>query len=310
MATKPASSRNIDDAVARSVNFESSIADMARRSERRAWRVALSATGVALVLAAGYFYMLPLKQKVPYLVMADAYTGTSTVARLADDPAGQRIRASEAITRSNVAHYVMAHESYDLAMLDLADWATVQTMSAPGIKAAYTRMYSSANPGNLVKTYGRDTAVRVKLLSIVLIGGGPGAVPKGATVRFQRSLYDKRSGATRPLDGKIATLEFSYRTDLAMDDQSRLANPLGFWVTDYRVDNDYANTPPLETPEARPASPMAHMTTSPAADMPPPAGSGDVAGPASSHTTTSNPFAATVWETATTFATAQDGGHR
>ncbi|MEO8747577.1 MAG: VirB8/TrbF family protein [Rhodanobacter sp.] len=281
MDRKATTSRKIDDAVARSVNFELSIADIARRSERRAWWVASSAIGVTLILAGGYFYMLPLKQKVPYLVMADAYTGTSTIARLTDDAAHRRISASEAINRSNVAHYVMARESYDLAMLNLADWTTVQTMSAPGVKATYTRMYASANPENLVKTYGKDTAIRIKLLSIVLIGGGPGVTPKGATVRFQRSLYNKQTGLTRPLDNKIATLELSYKTNLQMDDQSRIVNPLGFWITDYRVDNDYATTPPLEM-QGAPAPSMRGQVAAPsAADMQSPANSESSAAPAS-----------------------------
>ncbi len=63
----------MENAVARAVNFEVSIADLARRSERRARMVAMSAVVMSLILAGGYFYMLPLKQKVPYLVMADAY---------------------------------------------------------------------------------------------------------------------------------------------------------------------------------------------------------------------------------------------
>lgn len=246
MASKSPSSRHIDEAVARSVDFELSLAELRQRSERRAWLVAGAAISLALILGGGYFLMLPLKQQVPYLVMADAYTGTSTLARLGGDPAHRRLSTSEAINRSNVAHYVMARESYDLSMLKLGDWATVQTMSAPGVKAAYARQYSSANPDNLVKMLGKDTAIRVRLLSTVLLGGGVDAAPKGATVRFQRSLYDKQSGLTRPLDNKIATLEFAYKANLQMDEQSRIANPLGFWVTDYRVDNDYASAPPPE----------------------------------------------------------------
>ena len=79
MLRKKESTSQIDGAVAKAVNFEITIADIARRSERRAWFVASGAILLSLVLAAGYFYMLPLKEKVPYLVMADAYTGTSTV---------------------------------------------------------------------------------------------------------------------------------------------------------------------------------------------------------------------------------------
>ncbi|HET6806333.1 MAG TPA: type IV secretion system protein [Frateuria sp.] len=254
-------SDKVEDAVRKAVNYELSIADIARRSERRAWRVAFGAVGMSLILASGYFYMLPLKRSVPYLVMADAYTGTSTVARLTGDFTHRRVSTSEAINRSNVAHFVMARESYDLALLNLGDWTTVQTMASPGVKADYTRLYSPMNPDSPYKTYGKDKAVRVKLLSIVLIGSGPGRTPTGATVRFQRSLYDKRSGVTQPLDSKIATMEFTYKANLEMDDRNRIENPLGFWVTSYRVDNDYATPAPAEVAGAANAQTMTRPTS-------------------------------------------------
>jgi type IV secretion system protein VirB8 len=267
-------SKKVEQAVATAVNFELTISDIARRSERRAWGIAICAIAMALILTGGYFYMLPLKEKVPYLVMADAYTGTSTVARLTEGPALRHISTSEAINRSNVAHFVLARESYDLALLNLRDWTTVQTMASPGVRADYTRLYSSMNPESPYKAYGKDRAVRIKLLSIVLIGGGPGKTPSGATVRFQRSLYDKQSGATQPLDSKIATVEFSYKANLEMDDRNRIENPLGFWVTSYRVDTDYATPAPGEVPANRntPAAegsltglpPAASAATSPA----------------------------------------------
>jgi type IV secretion system protein VirB8 len=265
MPARTAPSRKIDDTVSRAVNFELTIADIARHSERRAWWVALCALGMSLILAGGYFYVLPLKEKVPYLVMADAYTGTSTVARLTDGPAHRRISTSEAINRSNVAHFVMARESYDVALLNLHDWTTVQTMSSPGVKADYTRLYSSMNPDSPYRTYGKDKAIRVKLLSIVLIGGSQDTAPHGATVRFQRSLYDKQSGATQPLDSKIATMEFTYKANLEMDDRNRIENPLGFWVTSYRVDNDYATPAPVEVPAVRDTRTAAEASLPPTA---------------------------------------------
>ena len=100
----------IDRAISNSVNFEITLADMARRSERRAWTVAICAVLMSLILAGGYFLFLPLKQKVPYLVMADAYTGTATVARLAGDFNKNSITSSDAINRSNVAHFVLARD--------------------------------------------------------------------------------------------------------------------------------------------------------------------------------------------------------
>ena len=257
MADKKTATRKIDETVKRSVNFELTIADLAKRSERRAWWVAFSAIVVALILLGGYFYMLPLKEKVPYVIMADAYTGTSTVARLTDDFTNRQITTSEAINRSNVAHFVLARESYDIPMMNLHDWPTVLTMASPGVGDAYKSLYTSDNPDNPFKSLGRDRAIRVKILSIVLTSGGLNQTPKGATVRFQRSLYDKQSGTTQPMDSQIATLTFVYKTNLKMDDQYRIENPLGFQVTDYRVDNDASVAPPdavLGAPVTSPSS--------------------------------------------------------
>ena len=262
MRDRKTSSGKIDAVVAHSVSFELTVADMARRSERRAWWVALSAIALCLILAGGYYYMLPLKQKVPYLVMADAYTGTSTVARLSNDFSDLRITASEAINRSNVAHYVLARESYDVAIMGLRDWTTVLTMSSPDVGNAYRALYAQNNPNNPYLVYGRERAIRTRILSIVLVDHGPGTPPKGATVRFQRSIYNKQTGATQMLDSKLATMTFTYKSNLKMDDQSRIENPLGFQVTDYRVDSDYNSPPPVEIPTA--AAPPAAINAAPA----------------------------------------------
>jgi type IV secretion system protein VirB8 len=264
MLNKKSSGRKIDEAVSRSVSFEMTIADIAKRSERRAWWVAFVAMAMALILAGGYFYMLPLKQKIPYLVMADAYTGTATVARLDGDFAMRGVTTREAVNRSNVAHFVMARESYDLALVNLRDWKTVQTMASPGVKAEYTAMFSSNNPDGWIKQYGQNQSIRIKLLSIQLVGGGRGLTPRGATVRFQRVLFNKSNGGSRTLDNKIATIEFTYKQNLEMDDQNRIENPLGFWVTNYRVDDDYATAPPAEMPE----SPVATQAATPTAMAP------------------------------------------
>lgn len=285
----------VELAVGRAVNYEVSLADLARRSERRAWWVAGSAVAVAVLLGAGYLVMLPLKEKVPYLVMADAYSGTATVARLTGGLDELGVTQWDALHRSNVAHYVLARESYDIALLKLRDWTTVYTMSAPQVATEYTTLNSSQNPESPFNAYGKAKAIRVQINSIQMIGGTPTQRPKGATVRFQRSLYDKSNGYTEFLDNRIATLEFTYNKNLKMDEKHRIENPLGFHVTSYRVDTDFASTPPPAVPapaavaagtpmtavpqgavagaaDALPAAMQAPMPTAPSEAAPPPAG--------------------------------------
>ena len=133
----------VEHAIGRAVNYELTLADQARRSERRAWWVAGTSCAISLILAGGYFYFLPLKEKVPYLVMADAYTGTATVGRLNGDWSRNDITLSEAVNKSNVAHFVLARESYDIALMRLRDWTTVYTMASPSVATGS----STAKPG-------------------------------------------------------------------------------------------------------------------------------------------------------------------
>lgn len=234
----------VDQAVAKAVSYELTVADMARRSERRAWWVATGSLVMSLALAGGYYYMLPLKEKVPFLVMADAYTGNATVARLSGNFGAESITANEAINRSNVAQYVMARESFDSAVMGLRDWDLVFTMSSEPVAATQRQRYANNNPQNPVYVYGTNKAIRIKILSITPLAVEGNGSFRGASVRIQRSLLDKTTGTTQFLDNKLVTMRFDYRTDLALSEQDRILNPLAFQVTEYRVDNDYARGVP------------------------------------------------------------------
>jgi type IV secretion system protein VirB8 len=251
---KKTSSPKIDQAVAQGVSFEVTVADLAKRSEKRAWIVAICSLAVSVMLGGTVYYMLPLKEKVPYLILADAYSGTSSLSRLTDDVVNRQITSSEAVNRSNVAHFVLAREAYDLSLTNLRDWPTVLTMAAPDVAQAYMNLHAANNEQSPYKVYGKSRAIRVKILSMVLIGGENGQTPKGATVRFQRNVFDKVNGSTYPLDNKIATISFIYKPNLRMDDQNRVENPLGFQVTGYRVDNDYGSLPPAESTDPNAAA--------------------------------------------------------
>ncbi|MFC0153956.1 VirB8/TrbF family protein [Xanthomonas dyei] len=235
-------SAQVGAAVQKAVNYEVSIADLARRSEKRAWIVATVSMIITVMTAGGYYYMLPLKEKVPYLVMADAYSGTSTIAKLEANYGGRTISTSEALARSNVARFILARESFDVSTIGDRDWNTVAAMAATNVLSEYRTLHAANNPMRPFNIYGRVRSIRINILSITLIGGR-GTPYTGATVRFQRNVYDKSSATTALLDSKIATMGFVYQDNLQMSDSLRVENPLGFRVTDYRVDNDSSALP-------------------------------------------------------------------
>lgn len=250
MFGKQKNTAQIDSTSAKGVNFEVSIADMARRSEKRAWMIAWTAIFMVMVMLGGFVYILPLKKEVPYLIMADAFTGQATVATLRGDFSSKNsITQSEALNRSNIAQYIIARESYDLAMMNVRDWNLVHMMSSKNVAAGYAAIHSRTNQESPFKVYGKDRAIRVKILSMQLDRKGTGeAARNNATIRFQRVIYDKKTGETKPLDSKIARLEYNYNPNLAMDEKERYNNPLGFQVIEYTLDNDYAASPPVENP--------------------------------------------------------------
>lgn len=277
--------QNVEKAVSNAVSYEVTIADIARRSERRAWWVAGTSVVISLILTGGYFYMLPLKEKVPYLVMADPYSGNVAASRLVPDVLDRQLTGNEAINRSNVHRFVMARESWD-SDRRYSDWRLPYLMGTGEVITELRAQSQKNNPINPANLYGQKSAIRVRILSTVLSRRQDGGY-SGATVRFQRSLFDKSSGATRVLDSKIATLVFTYARNLKLDDGDRVQNPLGFQVTGYRVDNDAAALPPAEFPAAdvAPSPPPGYPAGSPAdladpadAAIAPPASTGAVQG--------------------------------
>lgn len=259
MFGKQKNTPQIDNATAKSINFEVSIADIAKRSEKRAWMIAWVAIFMVLIMLGGFIYILPLKKEVPYLIMADAFTGQATVATLRGDfSSPNSITQSEALNRSNVAQYIIGRESFDSAMMALRDWTLINSMSSSNVRAGYAAIHAADNLESPYKIYGKDRSIRVKILSIQLDQRGQGEnARKSATVRFQRVIYNKKNGATEPLDSKIARLEFTYKPNLEMDEKQRYVNPLGFQVTEYKVDTDYAESPPVEVPVAAQQQPVA-----------------------------------------------------
>lgn len=262
----------VDAAVSRAVNYEVSVADLARRSQKRAWWVAGSSLAVTVIMAGAIFMMLPLKEREPYLVVLDPVTGNAQVSRLVGAANDGRLYADQAIARSNIHRFVVARESYDYDLMmtsQSGDWKLPFLMSAGSASTEMRALWAPTNPANPSVVYGRDRAIRIRILSIVLERVGGPRREGAATVRFQRVLFDKKSGGSRVIDNKVAMIEFEYNPNLRLSDADRVQNPLGFQVKTYRVDSDAATTTPGEVELA----PVAEVTLP---DMSMPAAPGQV----------------------------------
>ena len=236
-------------------SFEVTLYDAAKKSERKAWWVAFSATAMSVLLAMGYVFIMPLKEQVPYLVLADPYRGTSTVARI--DSLDPSYTSHEFFNKSNVGHFVIARESYDWDVSSRRDRRLVYSMATGPALAEYKHLYNPDNPESPDKTLGPNVSLRIKILGMVLSGQDGNKPPSTASVRFERWQFNRVTGESQFIDTRIATLKIGYDKNLQMNEEGRLENPLGFRVYAYRVDPDSfgaaTNVPPArEAPGALP----------------------------------------------------------
>jgi len=168
-------------------------------------------------------YLTPLKSIEPYVIEVDQKTG---ITQVVDPMTVKELTANEAVNNYFIVMYIRAREGY--SMTDLArSYNLVRVMSES--RKVYPQFVSEADPNNprsnaaRLGTFGERT---VKLKSIVYLN------PQLVQIRV---LIEERGGAAP--QHKFITLAFEYvKMNLTLEE--RYLNPLGFRVTDYRVDED------------------------------------------------------------------------
>jgi len=180
---------------------------------------------LATVLAISH--LTPLKTIEPFVIQVDQKSGiTQTV-----DPLTVReLTANEAVNNYFIVQYMRAREKYNIN--DLAqNYNLVRIMSES--KRVYPQFVSEADPNNprsnaaRLGSFGERT---IKIKSITYLG------PQLVQVRFYTE--EKGGGAgTGGIQHKIALLSFEY-VKMSLTTEERYLDPLGFRVTDYRVEED------------------------------------------------------------------------
>ena len=194
-----------------------------RASRRRAWWVAGAALLVALAEALALAALAPLKTVVPYTITVDRQTGAAAVARPVDLGA---LPASESLTRSALAQYVMARETLDAT--DLAEnYRKTGLWSAGAARSDYLRAMDRANPASVLNGANAATRIAVTIRQISLM------TPATALVRF-RTVRREGTGPEVAADW-AAVLRFGF-SGAPLSPEDRLLDPLGFQVSAYRSD--------------------------------------------------------------------------
>lgn len=194
------------------------------RETRIAWRVAIGASVIALLLALALMFALPLKTVQPYVLTVDRQTGAVEPAMTLGDG---RLTQNEAMVQAQLAGYVLARETFDAT--DLAtQYRRVQIMSSRPVAQAYVAQMAANNPQSPLNTFGRGDTMAITIRSVSLIGDGAGLVRYTAT----RSAPGAASGQSTNF---VSAISFGFN-GRPLQQSDRFDNPLGFQVTRYRRD--------------------------------------------------------------------------
>jgi type IV secretion system protein VirB8 len=198
----------------------------ALNSRRTAWIVASAAcvmAGLAIIAVIG---LTPLKRVEPYVVRVDNATGGVDVVTALKD---SKETYTEAVTKHFLLRYVLSRESYSRQAAS-SNYESVGLMSTAAVSKRYFELFKPDNPESPLNVYGKSATVELKVKSIAFMG------PNIATVRYARLIY-RATGETPEATQWVATVGFKYSAS-SMRERDRLLNPLGFQVSEYRVDPD------------------------------------------------------------------------
>jgi len=212
----------------RGQTWDNEIVANAIASRNRAWILAVCALVIACLSLLTLLFLLPLKTFEPYVIAVDRNTGYYEVARGLKD---MGLASDQAITESNLVRYVSLREQYNPAILK-NNYEKVVLMSGDAALKEFRDLWGQNNPDNPSIKMGKKTAVDVKIKSVSFINDNI------ASVRF---IEEKRSPEGLKISHWNAVIEFQY-TQKPTQMKERFENPLGFQITNYRVNPEALET--------------------------------------------------------------------
>ena len=223
MKKDPSGKSSIDKYVSEVQSWETDKVFQEQASRRLAWRVAGATTIIALLAVASLTALVPLKTVEPYVIRVDNTTGIVEVVNSLKDG---NTNYDESINKYFAQIYVRAREGYFRETADVS-YQTVGLLSANTEQQRYFDFFNPKNPQSPLVVFGKYAKVNISIKSTSFIK------PNVAHVRFVKEII--RSTDRPELSHWAATVTFKY-VGLPMSDTDRAINPLGYQVTDYRVD--------------------------------------------------------------------------
>jgi type IV secretion system protein VirB8 len=193
---------------------------------RNRWLVAaVVSLGLALAQALALVGLVPLKTSVPFVIKEEVSGAITTVAPLTGD---NSVTYQESARKYFLARYVISREGYDPAGL-AENYTVVGLMSDPEEAQEFKRSIAQTNPRSPIRVFGQtiNRSIRVKSISFL----------NDRLAQVRLTANDKTRSAVETTSEWVALVGFRFGPAPASE-SDRLINPLGFYVTSYRLDQE------------------------------------------------------------------------
>ena len=168
----------------------------------------------------------PLESVEPYVIRVDERLGAVDVVSVARDT--EVITADEAVRKYFLANYVRAREAWIPGANDEL-YRSVMTQSAVPVAQRFRSSRDPSFARSPAVLYRNGERVNVVIRSVTFLSDEVGQVRFSEIVRGG-GINERRSDY-------LATVTFGF-SESPTSDAARFYNPLGFIVTDYRVDSE------------------------------------------------------------------------
>mgnify|MGYP003950414791 CR=1 FL=1 len=206
-------------------SWDSQEARRARNEKRRAYIFGGVASAIALGTIALYVTS-PLKTVEPYVIRVDERLGAVDVVSVARDT--EVITGEEAVRKFFLASYVRSREAW-IPGANEELYRSVMSQSAVPVAQRFRSSRDPSFPRSPAVLYRDGERVNVVIRSVSFLSDDVGQVRFSEIVRGG-GVGDRRSDY-------LATVTFGF-SESPTSDAARFYNPLGFVVTDYRVDSE------------------------------------------------------------------------
>lgn len=195
------------------------------RSQRNRWMiVALLALAMAVISMGVVLALLPLKESKPFVIMVDKTTGAAEKI-VQVRPVG--LSEQEAVRESELVSYVSDRETYDISDNETRI-PDVLSRSHEQARTSLVALWTKGSENYPPVIYSSRSRLVVKVISITLLS------EKTAQVRFRKKLETE---GENPVERDfVATIGFEFQPKIERNLQAVWDNPLGFVVTNYRID--------------------------------------------------------------------------